>query len=281
MNTAQRKNKHQNLYLPITSEITGIKTLSSNEKLFKIRLLDNHKLNHKPGQFIQLSIFGYGEAPISIASSPTRGSEFDLIVRKAGKLTSEFHDYSVGNRIGIRGPFGSSFNTDIIKNNNIVIIAGGIGIAPLRSLIQYIIDNRSYYNDITILYGSRSPEAIILEEEFYEWQQASINLQLTVDSTNTRPWTHNVGLITKLISPLAIEKSNTYVFVVGPPIMYKPIIKELDKKEISHNQIYLSLERYMKCGVGKCGHCTIGNHYCCVEGPVFKYKDIKNIKEAI
>lgn len=270
-----------NLYLPITSEITSIEKLSAEEKLFKIRLLDNSKLNHKPGQFIQLSIFGYGEAPISISSSPTRGPGFDLVVRKAGRLTTEFHNYNIGHKIGIRGPFGSYFDTNVIKNNNVVIIAGGIGIAPLRSLVQYIIDNRSDYGSVTILYGSRSPETIILTKEFTEWQQASITLQLTVDKTNNRPWKHNIGLITDLVRSLEIDISNTYVFVVGPPIMYKPVIEELAVKYICHDRIYLSLERYMKCGVGKCGHCTIGDHYCCIEGPVFSYSNIKHIEEAI
>lgn len=281
MNTAQKDSKTNNLYLPITSEITGIENLSADEKLFRIHMLDSYELKHKPGQFVQLSLFGYGEAPISIASSPTRGPIFELIVRKAGKLTKELHEYKVGNKIGIRGPFGNAFDTNIIKNKDIIIVAGGIGIAPLRSLIQYIVDHRSDYKTTTILYGSRSPEAVILKKEFIEWQQASINLQLIVDTTNNTPWEHNTGLITNLIKPLTIDNSNTYVFVVGPPVMYKPIISELEGKKISHENIYVSLERYMKCGVGKCGHCTIGDNYCCIEGPVFTYNDLKHINEAI
>lgn len=277
----KRASKNIELYLPIMSEICEVKEESSAEKFFKIRLPHGKSLGHNAGQFVEVSIFGKGEAPISICSSPTRGPEFDLTVRNVGSLTSQLHKYKVGDMVGIRGPFGRGFNVQELKGKNALIIGGGIGIVPLRGLIHYIIDNREDYKDVTILYGSKSPSEIIFRDELKEWENANINLKLTVDTAEPGSWSGNVGLITTLIPPLEIDTENTFVYIVGPPIMYKFVIQELNKKKVPHNKIIVSLERYMKCGVGKCGHCTIGNYYCCTDGPIFTYEEIENIKEAL
>ncbi|MEW5819390.1 MAG: FAD/NAD(P)-binding protein [Cyanobacteriota bacterium] len=280
LNIGEIKNNNQ-LYLPVPGKIIDIIELTATENLYQIRLADGRPLNHLPGQFIGLSIFGKGEAPISISSSPTRGPEFEIIVRKMGSLTSELHLKRPGDIIGIRGPFGNGFDIDKLKGSKMLLIAGGLGIAPLRSLINFIIDNKKDYGHLTILYGNRTPADIILKDEISRWKMDDITLKITVDSCNNDIWNGNIGLITDLIPELYIDQNNTYTIIVGPPVMYKSVIVELDKKNLPHSKIFLSLERYMKCGVGKCGHCMIENLYCCTDGPVFCYDNIKNILEAL
>lgn len=280
LNIGEIKNNNQ-LYLPVPGKINNIIELTATENLYQIRLPDSKPLNYSPGQFIGLSLFGKGEAPISISSSPTRGPEFEIIVRKMGSLTSELHLKRPGDIIGIRGPFGNGFDIDKLKGNKMLLIAGGLGIAPLRSLIYFILDNKKDFDHLTILYGNKTPADVILKEEFSRWKMDDITLKITVDSCNNDIWNGNIGLITDLIPELNIDQNNTYTIIVGPPVMYKPVIAELDKKNLSHSRIFLSLERYMKCGVGKCGHCMIENLYCCTDGPVFCYDNVKHILDAL
>jgi sulfite reductase subunit B len=271
----------QELYYPKMSEIVKVESLTSLEKKFEISLPNNCILAHKPGQFVEVSIFGYGEAPISICSSPTKMPNFELTVRKAGKLTEKMHSLKEGSKLGIRGPYGNGFDVKKFEGKDILFICGGIGLAPLKSLIDYSLDNRKKYRRIIILYGTKSPVEILFKKDIKMWQESKeIEFHVTVDRPDEY-WKGNIGVITTLIPSIELELNNTVAAIVGPPIMYKFVIMALKGKRMPDENIYLSLERRMKCGVGKCGHCQINNIYVCQDGPVFHYPYVKQLEEAI
>lgn len=258
-----------------TKEITDL------EKLFEIVLPEGENLNHEPGQFVMVSLLGVGEAPFSVSSSPTKLGSFELVVRNVGKLTNAFNKLKAGDEVGIRGPFGKGFPVHILDGSDLLFVAGGIGIVPLHSLINYAIDNRRDFGKVNILLGCNRPEDMLFSDELDEWtKRLDVNFECTVDRADSG-WKGNIGLITSLIPGVNLVPERTFAFVVGPPIMYKFVIAKLLEKEIPERQILISLERHMKCGLGKCGHCQINGIYCCQEGPVFSYDKIKNIRESI
>lgn len=262
-------------------KIVRTKQMTDLEKLFEIELPGGQPLDHEPGQFVQVSIFGVGEAPISISSSPTQKGTFEICVRKVGKLTNALHKLEAGAEVGIRGPFGKGFPVQILEGNDLLFVAGGLGIVPLRSLINYVIDNRRDFGRVEICLGCKTPKDMLFGDEVESWQERlDVEFNCTVDR-GAPDWKGNIGLITSLIPGINLDPSRTFAVVVGPPIMYKYVIAELLKKDIPERQIFLSLERHMKCGLGKCGHCQIGNVYCCQDGPVFRYSKIKDLKGAI
>jgi sulfhydrogenase subunit gamma (sulfur reductase) len=270
-------------YVPFICELITITQLTPLEKLFRFVRTDATPFTHQPGQFMQVSIPGFGEAPISVSSSPTRGDYLELGVRNTGTLTAALHELKVGAKIGMRGPFGTCFPLAELKSKNLILIAGGCGLAPLRSLIQYVEDRRSEFNHVTILYGAKSPKDLMYQNELITWQSTStVDCKVTVDNiTHGTCWDGNVGLITKLIPPLNIDIKSTIAVICGPPIMYEFVIAELVKKGMSEKNIVVSLERHMKCGVGKCGHCTIEHLYCCLDGPVFWLHEISKVRDAL
>jgi sulfite reductase subunit B len=269
------------LYNPVFSTIKSIETLTELEKRFEIALPDNRVLGHDPGQFVEVSIFGFGEAPISVCSSPTKIPTFDLTVRKAGRFTERMHILQPGSSIGIRGPFGQGFTVDLFKGKDILFVCGGIGLAPLKSLIDYTIAKRKDYGRLIILYGTKHPSEILFKKSVELWQNLDdVEFHMTVDRAD-KDWKGKTGVITTLMPPLTLDAENTIATVVGPPIMYKFVIMALKSKRIPDENIYLSLERRMKCGVGKCGHCQINDSYVCQDGPVYSYPRIKQLPEAI
>jgi len=271
----------QDLYYPVISTISKVEQLTSSEKRFEINLPDDVPLNHKPGQFVEVSIFGYGEAPISICSSPTKFPSFELTVRKTGRLTDKMHELDAGSLIGIRGPYGNGFDVSRFSGKDMLFVCGGIGLAPLKSLIDYTISNRNDFKRIIIIYGTKHPNEILFKKEIEKWQKASdIEFTMTIDQADEN-WKGNVGVITTLIPPLDLDVNNTIATVVGPPVMYKFVIMALKGKRLADENIYLSLERRMKCGVGKCGHCQINSTYVCQDGPVYQYPLVKNLGEAV
>jgi sulfite reductase subunit B len=274
----------ESIYEPELATIESVKDLSSTEKLFRISLQSGKPLGHKPGQFVEVSIFGVGEAPISLSSSPTDGKgTFELGIRKVGNVTNAIHNLKKGSTIGIRGPFGTNFPIEETKGQDLLFVAGGIGLIPSRSFINYVLANRSDYGRVIILFGAKTPAERIFTDELEKWRSNdSIEYHETVDHGDNK-WKGNVGVITTLFSKLKIEPKKTTAMIVGPPIMYRFVIIECEKKGILSNNITVSLERRMKCGVGKCGHCQIDNVYVCQDGPVFKYSDIREqgLKEAI
>ncbi len=262
-------------------KILSAKKLTSMEKYFKIELPKKANLNYAPGQFVMVSIPGIGEAPISLTSSPSLKGCFELVVRNAGSLTSALHKMEKGDTVGIRGPFGKGFPIDVLEGNDLLFVAGGLGIVPLRSLINYVLDNRRDFGKISILLGCKTPQDMLFGDEIEIWERrVDVEFNCTVDKSDP-DWKGNVGLITSLIPHVDLDSERTFAIICGPPIMYKFVIQELIKKEIPESQIILSLERNMKCGVGKCGHCQLGGYYCCQQGPVFTFEEIKGKHEAL
>ncbi|MBM4135389.1 MAG: oxidoreductase [Nitrospira sp.] len=262
------------------AKILQTKKLTANEKFFEIALMDGERLDYEPGQFIMVSLLGIGEVPISVCSSPAKRDSFDLCIRAVGKVTRSLHKLKAGDVIGIRGPYGKGFPVRILEGNDLLIIAGGLGIAPLRSLIQYVLDNRRDFGKVHILFGCKEPKDMLFSDELEYWnERTDLHYACTVDRADP-DWAGNVGVITTLMPGVDIEPSRTFAAVVGPPIMYNFVIKELIAKGIPERQILLSFERNMKCGNGKCGRCQIQNLYVCQDGPVFHYEQIKNLNEA-
>lgn len=271
------------LYSPRAATIIRTKQMTANEKFFEIRFDDGQPLGNQPGQFVQLSIFGIGEAPISVCSSPTKKdrSTFEICVRNVGTFTNALHKLDKGDNLGVRGPFGRGFPIDELKGNDVLIVAGGLGIVPLRSLINFIIDRKRDFGNVMILLGCKEPKDRLFTDEIEGWENMlNISYACTVDRA-AEDWKGSVGVITTLIPGVHIDKNRTYAVVVGPPIMYKYVIAELLKKGLSDNQIIVSLERRMKCGLGKCGHCQINDKYVCKDGPTFTYAEIKGLEEAL
>jgi sulfhydrogenase subunit gamma (sulfur reductase) len=269
------------IYLPTLAEIVRTEQLSQMEKLFDIRLKNGRELGHQPGQFVEVSLFGIGEAPISISSSPTKKGSFEIAVRAVGNVTKALHNLEQGATVGIRGPFGKGFPVAELNGKDILFVAGGIGLVPLRSLINYVLDHRSDFGQVQVLFGAKTPAEQLFLDELAKWRtRKDMEYLETVDRADDR-WKGNVGVITTLFPKIKIDPKKTVAVIVGPPIMYPFAILEAQVKGIPDEQIIVSLERRMKCGVGKCGHCQINNLYVCQEGPVFRYARIKDLKEAI
>ena len=269
------------LYIPVMAKLARVEQLTVQEKRFQLLMPGNEPLGHLPGQFVEVSIFGFGEAPISICSSPTNVPAFDLTVRRTGRLTDKMHLFQEGSLIGIRGPFGNGFNVDVFKGKDVLFVCGGIGLAPLKSLIDYTIARRTEFGRLIILYGTKSPAEIMFKKDIELWRKTEdIEFHCTVDKPDAT-WRGKTGVITTLIPPLQLDVSRTMAAVVGPPIMYKYVIMSLKGKRLPDENIYLSLERRMKCGVGKCGHCQINSSYVCQDGPVYHYPQVRKLQEAI
>ncbi|RLF41189.1 MAG: hypothetical protein DRN12_03725 [Thermoplasmata archaeon] len=280
-----RGGEEETAYIPRNGIIRRIEKLTEFEKLFEIELEDSIDFNYQPGQFVEVSILGVGEAPISISSPPIKKGSFELVVRRVGNVTNKLHTLREGDKIGIRGPFGRGFDVKKFEGKNLIFVAGGIGIIPMRSLISFILDdsNRDRYGIVTILYGSKTPRDILFMDEIKEWEKKEdVIVKLTVDTCPEGIcWDGCIGLVTSLFPEVKWQDiENTVAIVIGPPVMYKFVIKCLDTIGVKEENIYVSLERRMKCGIGKCGHCQINGIYVCKEGPVFNYTEIKDLPEA-
>lgn len=270
------------IYVPSPAKIVKVETMTALEKLYTLELPPGQSLGHKPGQFVEVSLFGVGEAPISISSSPSRSNgTFELCVRKVGDVTTAMHNLGEGATVGVRGPFGTGFPIEKFKGKDILVVAGGLSLAPVRSVINQVLDERGSYGRFIVLYGARTPADLLFKEERALWtQREDVEYLETVDRGDAE-WKGNVGVITTLFPKISVNPRNTIAITEGPPIMYRFVLMELLGKGIPEGQIWLSLERRMKCGVGKCGHCQINVLYCCQNGPSFSYAQIKGVEEAL
>jgi sulfhydrogenase subunit gamma (sulfur reductase) len=270
------------IYVPTPARIVQIEPLTTMEKLLTIQLPDGNSLGHRAGQFVQVSILGIGEAPISISSPPSRSNgKFELCVRKIGDVTGALHALPQGAHLGVRGPFGAGFPLDKFKGKDILFAAGGLGLAPTRSVLYQVLDERGAYGRVILLYGAKTPAELLFKDELRELAaRDDVELHVTVDRGDP-DWRGNVGVITRLFPKIAVDPRNTVAITIGPPIMYRFVLMELLSKGIPEGAIWLSLERRMKCGVGKCGHCQMNSLYCCVNGPSFTYAQIKGVEEAL
>ena len=281
----KEKTKTESIYVPDIATITNIKDLTPTEKQFTIKIDDPLKrknFNFLPGQFVELTVFGVGEAPFSIPSSPNNKETFELCVRSIGSVSAVLHRMKAGAKVGIKGPLGKGyFPFEKMQGNNVVIVAGGLGMAPVRALLLQILEDRKNYKDVTLIYGCVDPQSMLYKDEIMKLQsRQDLDIKLTVDRADDN-WKGAVGVCTNLIPQLKYQPEDTFIIVCGPPVMYKFVIIELEGKKYKPENIFLSLERRMECGVGKCNHCHIGNKLACVDGPVFSLWEIKNLKEAI
>ena len=270
-------------YVPNLATIVKKTVMTPMETFFEIKLDDGSELGHKPGQFVEVSVFGVGEAPISLSSPPTKKGTFELCVRKLGSVTTKLHTLNLGDKVGIRGPFGNGFDVEFLKGKDLLFIAGALGIAPLRSLFNYVLDNRKDYGRVILLYGCKEPRELLFSDEMMALaKRDDVEFKPTVNwCPENETWTGNIGVITTLIPQVDFDPDKTYAIVVGPPIMYKFVLNDLRGRKVPDDHIIVSLERRMKCGVGKCGHCQINEIYVCKDGPVFNYSKIRGIPEAL
>ncbi len=278
-NYAETENR---LFMPVSAKIKNVVPLTALEKVFTIELPKGMSLDHRPGQFVEVSMLGTGEAPISISSSPSRSNgTFELCVRKVGDVTQAIHKLGPGDKLGVRGPFGHGFPYEKFRGKDILFAPGGLGLAPLRSLINQVLDERALYGRVLILYGARNPSELLFKDELETWQKREdVELMVTVDRGD-ETWKGHTGVITTLFKDVSVNPRNTIAITCGPPVMYKYVLMELFGKGVLEGNIYLSLERRMKCGIGKCGHCQINSVYACQSGPVFSYRDLQGLEEAL
>ena len=250
-------------------------------KTFKIKFQDKNLQKNfafKPGQCAMISLLGKGECMFAISSSPTKKDYIEVSVMRHGKVTSALHECEPGDVVGVRGPYGNNFDVKEWKGKNIVFIGGGIGQAPLRSLINYMIDNRKDYGKLDVIYGARTSKDISYKEEFDELdKRKDVNVHLSID-VKEDGWKKFVGFVPDNLLRVKPSPKNSIAVTCGPPIMIKFVIQNLEKLGFTEDQIFTTLEMRMKCGIGKCGRCNIGNLYVCKDGPVFSYKQLKNIQ---
>lgn len=273
------------IYQPYLARIIKVLPQIQDHLLFQLKFEDPRiasNFTHRPGQFVELSIIGSGEAPVSISSSPTRPGIVELCVRKTGRVTNALFRLPLNALVGVRGPYGNGFPIDKLEDNNLLIIAGGLGMAPLRSLLWYALDNRKKFKDIILMLGAKTPGEMLFKYELLKLiDRPDMKCLLTVDKDEEGIWKAHFGVVTKLFDYVELDPATTYAALCGPPIMYKFVLKELLKRNFSKDRILMSLERKMKCGVGKCGHCSIGYKYTCIDGPIFTYWDAINLPEMV
>jgi sulfhydrogenase subunit gamma (sulfur reductase) len=272
-------------YQPYMARIVRIHEMVPDHHVFTLRFLDNERargFDHRPGQFVMLSVLGAGEAPISISSSPTRPEVLELCVRRTGRVTNALYRLQTNDLVGVRGPYGNGYPVDVMHGNDLVMAAGGLGMAPLRSLLWYALDHRDRFGEVTLLYGAKSPDLMLFRDELQSLvNRTDMKCLLIVDADPDGTWTNHVGVLPSLFDHAAIDAARTYAAVCGPPVVYKYVLKRLLRLGFSKDRILMSLERRMKCGVGKCGHCSVGYRYTCLHGPIFTYWDAINLPEMI
>ena len=230
-----------------------------------------------PGQFNMVYVFGVGEVPLSISGDPSRTETLTHTIRGVGWVTRALQKMKKGDMIGVRGPFGTPWPMEVVPGNDVLVIAGGVGLAPVRPVIYQLLAEREKYGNISVLYGTRSPDDMLYAKELEKWRgRFDLNVEVSVDSAK-RGWMGNVGVVTQLISKAISDPENTLAMICGPEIMMRFTITELQKQGMSDTSIYLTMERNMKCAIGFCGHCQFGPQFICKDGPVFRYDRIQKI----
>lgn len=253
---------------------------NSLEKTFSFSLIDGEPMAYRPGQFVLLTVFGAGEAPFTLCSMPLDDPTITLTARRypGGRVTEALHEMEPGDHVGIRGPFGNGFDMERLAGRDLLVVAGGIGMAPQRGLIEAVLNRRDEFGELIVFYGMASPEQMLYRGLMKEWAaRDDIDLRLTIDRPHP-DWNGHVGLITTLFEGLRLDPERAAVTIVGPPVMYPFVLKECEKLGLDPEHTYLSLERRMACGVGKCGHCAIKGVYVCIDGPVFTLNEMRRLE---
>jgi sulfhydrogenase subunit gamma (sulfur reductase) len=289
MGTCSCASGYENIFLPREAEIVTAARVTELEKHFTLKMRDG-AMQYAPGQILEVSVNGYGEIPIGFASSPTREGgvpnaapalgcrSFDIVVRTVGRVSTAVNRLEQGQSLFVRGPLGKGFKVDEMKGHPVLVVAAGIGLCPTRSLIQYILDCRSEFDRFTLFYGVKTPMEQLFLDDLKRWRaSADVEFLETVDRAD-ETWKGNVGVITTLFPRTEITP-DTRVVICGPPVMYKFVVAELDGIGVPHEHIYVDLERRMKCGLGKCGHCQMNDKYVCLDGPVFSLAEVEHLEE--
>ena len=270
----QRSN---NLYRPIETEVLGIVTESPTIKT--LHLKPKEDIVFETGQFIELTILGVGEAPFTPSSSPAIKDTMEVTIMKVGKVTDEVHKLRKGDIIGLRGPYGKGYPLSDFKDKEVLVLGGGVGLAPLRSLLYALFNTIADYKKIYFRYGAKTPEDIIYKNEVKDWlDRKDLDSRIAVDKAE-KSWKGHVGLVTTILDGMKIDHKKAIGIVCGPPIMMKFSTFKLLELGFKEENIYLSMEKNMSCGIGKCGHCRIGTYYACKDGPVFTYDKIKDFPQ--
>ena len=267
-----------NPYLPLKAKLVRAYFESHDRSLktFEFEVMDG-EIEYMPGQFCEISVYGKGEAPFGIASSPTEGNILKFTVNKAGLVTTALHESKEGDIFGIRGPLGNWYPVEKFKNSNVLIVGGGFAFTTLRSLLVYLLAHREDYRNIEVIYGAREPGLLMYRDELFEWKKRDdLKVHLTVDR-EFPGWTENVGFVPQVLEKVAPDSKDTYAVVCGPPVMIKFTLPVLKKLNFSPSMVYTSLEKRMKCGIGKCGRCNVGPLYICKDGPVFSLEELENL----
>lgn len=270
------------LYVPLVCNIDKITDETPDTKTFKLSFVDKDDAKDftwEPGQFLEVTVFGAGEAPIGFASDPADRSSFELTVVERGTVTRAMQQLRVGDRVGVRGPLGNCWPLESIKGMDVIIVSGGCGSAPLRPAVLQMLGNRKDYGDIWVLYGARTPADRVFKYDLEAWSKRDDMHLLQIVDMGDADWKGDVGVVTELFKKVEFNLDNAVALTCGPPVMIQFATRELTGKGFSEDRIVTSLERYMKCGVGKCGHCCVDHVYICTEGPVFTMKEMRGIPE--
>jgi NAD(P)H-flavin reductase len=270
----------KNPFQPDLVRIAAAKDETHDVRTLRLTFLEDgatEKFAWQPGQFAEFSVFGAGEAVFTLANSPTRHDFIECTMRATGKVTSAFRNLSVGQVLGFRGPYGNRFPTEAWEGKHVVFVGGGIGMAALRSPLQYVLDNRAKFGDVLVLNGARSAADVVYRDEMAEWQAIpGVRVVRTVDPGGETPeWDGEVGLLPHVFEKLALAPENRVVIVCGPPIMLHFMFMSLEKLGYTPDQVVTTMENKMKCGLGLCGRCNIGQFFVCRDGPVFTWAQVR------
>lgn len=278
------KERNFDSYKPMEVKMVSVFRENKTVNTYRLKFTDKEdekKFRFHPGQFAMFAVNGIGECPLSMASSPYEKSFFEISVRNVGNVTNEMSKMKKGDTLGVRGPFGYGYPLENMKGKDIVIVVGGIGFPPLGSAIEYILKNRKDYGKVFVIYGEKDLDDIIFKNRIKKWTKEKGFTVLVTIETPCKKWSGCVGLVTDLFSKIKVDGKKTAGLTCGPPMMVKFVIEGFKKLGICEGNMYVSLERMMQCGIGKCGHCNIGDKYVCRDGPVFSYCDIKDNVERI
>lgn len=271
-----------NPFLPEITRVVGIRQETSDIRTLSLEFLNkNLDFHFIPGQFVEVSLFGFGEVPLGLASSPTRSPPIEVSVKRVGVVTGQIHQLMVGDMIGVRGPYGNGWPMERLKGKHILIVGGGIGLSPLRSLIEYVLDHREDFGEMKILYGARTQHDIVYKHLLESWGKSPRTEVFCTVDIGTHGWEGNVGVVTTLFDQANIRTENTLVVTCGPPIMIKFVTAALERLGFDDHDIITSMEKHMKCGIGKCGHCNLGSKYVCIDGPVFTHRELKQLPKEL
>ena len=274
----------ENPSLPAEAEILSVKRQTHDTKTFRIAFRDKERqkrFDFRPGQFNMVGAFGVGEAPFSLCSDPFEKDAFEHTIRNVGMVTGFLDRLEEGETVFVRGPYGNGWPVDEARRKNVLIVAGGIGLPPLRPVLYQIRRERGEFGEVEILYGARTPADLVFTDEFDDFRKIG-NLLLTVDRVPSEvEWKHNVGAVTTLLDKMRMKPKNTLVMTCGPEIMMHFVVLGLLKLGFEADQLYVSMERRMKCGIGKCGHCQVGPKFVCKDGPIFRYSDVRDLPDKI